>query len=354
MKLIIALAAAAVTLAPITGHAFKSPELYPGEQQLYQAAKKEGIIVSFDTGPTWANWAKEFSAFERRYPGVEIVYNDLGSSVTVVDLEKARNRPQADTAYYFAASGVDAMKKDVVAPFKPVNFDKLPKPFRAPNGEWFTVHKLVIAFIINKKLVKNVPHSWADLLKPEYKNDIDYLDPRTTGVGQVMVFAAAYANGGNMDNVQPGIDYFGKLQKTGNVLRIEGTTPYAKFVKGEIPIWISYENDGLKAKYIDGMGSDVAVVIPKDGSVAAPYAMSLVKNAPHPAAAKLWLNFVMSSEGQAIFAAGFVRPSVPGIKLAPDVAAKLPPAPQVKPLDVIKAEAQEAKIDQGWAKAVLK
>ncbi|MGH7104585.1 MAG: extracellular solute-binding protein [Acetobacteraceae bacterium] len=354
MKLAVALITAAIVLAPIAGHAFKGPELYPGEQKLYQAAKQEGIVVSFDTGPTWANWAKEFSAFEKRYPGVQLVYNDLGSSVTVVDLEKARHRPQADTAYYFAASGVDAMKNGVVAPFKPVNFDKLPQPFRAADGQWFTVHKLVIAFIVNKKLVKDVPHSWADLLKPEYKNSIDYLDPRTTGVGQVMVIAAAYANGGAVDHVQPGIDYLGKLQKTGNVLRIEGTTPYAKFVKGEIPIWISYENDGLKAKYIDGMGKDVAVVIPKEASVAAPYAMSLVKNAPHPDAAKLWLNFVMSSEGQAIFAAGFVRPAVPGVTLSPEVAAKLPPAPQVRPLDVIKAAAQEEKIDQGWAKAVLR
>jgi putative spermidine/putrescine transport system substrate-binding protein len=157
-----------------------------------------------------------------------------------------------------------------------------------------------------------------------------------------------------MDHVQPGIDYFGKLQKAGSVLRVEGTTPYAKFVKGEIPIWISYENDGLKAKYVDGMGDDVAVVIPKEASVAAPYAMSLVKNGPNPNAGKLWLNFVMSSEGQSIFAAGFVRPAVPGVELPPEVAAKLPAAPQVKPLDVVKAAAHKTEIDRGWAKAVLK
>ena len=41
---------------------------------------------------------------------------------------------------------------------------------------------------------------------------------------------------------------------TGNVQRVEGTTPYAKFLKGEIPVWISYENDGLKAKFVDGGG----------------------------------------------------------------------------------------------------
>jgi len=328
-----------------------SPELYSGERQLYEAAKKEGMVVSFDTGPTWANWAAQFKAFKSRYPEVELVYNDLGSAATVVALDKAKNRPQADTAYYFAASAVDAAKKGLVAPFKPVNFDKLPAVFREPEGRWFTIHSLTIAFVVNTKLVKNVPQSWADLLKPEYKNSIVYLDPRSTGVGQVMTFAANFAAGGDMNNVQPGLDYLGKLHKSGNVLRVLGTTPYAQFVKGEIPVWISYENDGLKAKYIDGLGDAVAVVIPKEASAAAPYGISLVEKGPNPNAGKLWLNFIMTDFGQGIFAQGFVRPSVPGVKLPADVADKLPAAPQVRPLDVQAAAARKAEIDKGWIAA---
>src|SRR5436309_15106533 len=222
-----------------------SPELYPGEKSLYEGAKKEGMVVSFDTGPTWANWAAEFAAFKKRYPEVEIVYNDIGSGATVVALDKARNRPQADTAYYFAASGIDAAAKNVVAPFKPVNFDKLNAVFRDPDGKWFTIHTLTVAFIVNTKLVKNVPQSWADLLKPEYKNTVVYLDPRSTGVGQVVVFAANFGNGGDMNNLQPSFDYFTKLQQSCNVLRVRGTTPYAQCLKWWIPCWIGYEIDGL-------------------------------------------------------------------------------------------------------------
>lgn len=347
---------AALTLAPVLAQAqtvMDSAELYPGEKALYEAAAKEGMVVSFDTGPTWANWAAQFAAFKKRYPAVEMAYNDLGSAATVIALDKARNRPQADTAYYFAASAVDAVAKDVVAPFKPVNFDKLPDVFREPSGKWFTIHQLTIAFVVNKKLVKNVPQTWADLLKPEYKNTVVYLDPRSTGVGQVLTFGAAYANGGSVDNVTPGIDYLGKLHKAGSVLRVVGTTPYSQFVKGEIPVWISYENDGLKAKYIDGLGDQVEVVVPKDGSVAAPYGISLVKNGPNPNAGKLWLNFIMTDFGQGIFAEGFVRPSVPGVKLPASVADKLPPAPQVHPLDVQKAAAKKQEIDTGWAKAAV-
>jgi putative spermidine/putrescine transport system substrate-binding protein len=85
----------------------------------------------------------------------------------------------------------------------------------------------------------------------------------------------------------------------------------------------------------------------------APYAISLVKNGPNPNAGKLWLNYIMTDTGQATFADGFVRPAVPGVKLPADVADKLPPAPQLKPVDVIKAQALKADIDAGWAAAVL-
>ena len=333
--------------------AVDGPELYAEEKALYAAASKEGLVVSFDTGPEWANWKALFREFKKRYPEVEITYNDLGSAATVVALEKSRRRPQADTAYYFAASAVDAVKKDVVASFQPVNFDKLPAVFREATGKWFTIHTLNIAFLVNTKLVKTVPRGWADLLKPEYKNSVVYLDPRSTGVGQVMTFAAVFANGGSMDNIKPGIDYLGRLHAAGNVQRVEGTTPYAKFLKGESPIWISYENDGLKAKHIDGMGDACEVVIPAEASVAAPYAISLVKGGPNPNAGKLWLNFIMSEAGQSLFAQGFVRPAVPGIKLSADIQSKMPAAPQLRPLDVIRAAALKPEIDKQWAQAVL-
>jgi putative spermidine/putrescine transport system substrate-binding protein len=346
-----ALLAASLLAAP--AFAFEGPELYEGEQALYDAALQEGMIVSFDTGPTWANWAAQFKAFKERYPGVELVYNDLGSAATVVALDNSKNRPQADTAYYFAASALDAASKGLVEDFSPVNFDTLPETLRHESGQWFTVHTLNVAFLVNTTMVENVPQSWADLLKPEYKNAIVYQDPRSTGQGQVVAFAAAFGNGGDMENIQPGLDYLGELSRVGNVLRTVGTTPYAQFLKGEFPIWIGYENDGLKAKHIDGMGDNVAVVIPAEASAAAPYAISLVKDGPNPNAGKLWLNFIMTDMGQGIFAEGFVRPSVPGVALPESVADKLPEAPQLQPIDIVQATAKKPEIDAGWAKAVL-
>lgn len=347
LALIVAFAANASAAAKL------APELYPGEQALYEKALEEGMVVSFDTGPTWANWGNLFKAFEKRYPGMTIVYNDLGSGATVVALDKARRRPQADTAYYFAQSAVDAKAKGVVESWAPVNFDKLPPAFQDADKNWFICHQLVVAFLVNKTLVKSVPESWADLLKPEYKNSIVYLDPRSTGQGQVLTFGAAYGNGGSVEDPLPGVKYLASLHKAGNIMRVEGTTPYAKFIKGEIPIWIAYEGDGLKAKLTDGMGGDCAVVIPREASVSAPYAMSLVKNGPNPNAGKLWLNFVMSSEGQRLFVAGFVRPSVPGVQIPDNMKQYMPDAKQVVPLDILKSSRVKKVIDESWTKLVL-
>ena len=76
-----------------------------------------------------------------------------------------------------------------------------------------------------------------------------------------------------------------------------------------------------------------------------------MEKGPNPNAGKLWLNFIMTDFGQGIFAQGFVRPSVPGVKLPDGVADKLPAAPQVRPLDVQAAAAKKAEIDTGWVKA---
>ena len=93
------------------------------------------------------------------------------------------------------------------------------------------------------------------------------------------------------------------------------------------------------------------MVIPKEASAAAPYGISLVEKGPNPNAGKLWLNFIMTDFGQGIFAQGFVRPSVPGVKLPDSVVDKLPAAPQVRPLDVRAAAAKKAEVDKGWVAA---
>jgi putative spermidine/putrescine transport system substrate-binding protein len=335
-----------------TAWALDGPDLYAGESALYDAAAKDGLVISSNTGAGWANWGALAAAFAKRYPNVTLAYNDVGSGAAVIALDRTRARPAIDTLYGFGIASVDAASRGLLAGFKPVNFERLPAVARDPDGRWFAVHQLPILFVVNKKLVKAVPRAWADLAKPDYKGAIVYADPRTTGAGEVTVFAANLAAGGSLDTVRPGIDYLAELHKLGNVLRVDANG-YAEFLKGKIPVWIAFESDGLRAKYVDGMGDDVELVAPAEGTVAAPYTISLVKGARDENAAKLWLNFALSDQGQRLFAEGFVRPAVADLALPPELAGRLPKLAKLELLDVARALLRKADIDSLWAQAVL-
>jgi len=360
-RLTLAAALAAALTGPVAAQTLEGPELYPGEKSLYEAAAKEGIVVSFDTGPTWANWAAQFAAFKKRYPAVEITYNDLGSAATVVALDKARNRPQADTAYYFAASAIDAVKKDVVAPFKPVNFDKLPDVFRDPEGKWFTIHSLTIAFVVNKKLVANPPKSWADLLKPEYANSVALAgDPRASNQAIQAVYAAGISAGGKdaASIGDLGLKFFAELNKKGNFVPVIGKA--ASFAQGATPILIRWDYNALADRDTLKGNPEVAVVVPKTGVVAGVYVQAISAYAPHPNAAKLWMEYLYSDEGQIGWLKGYCHPirfndlAEKG-KIPADLMAKLPPAEAYKAavFPTLDEQAQSKEvITKQWDKVV--
>src|SRR5579871_219588 len=98
--------------------ALDGPDLYPGESALYEAAAKDGLVVSSNTGANWANWGALAAAFTKRYPNVTLAYNDVGSGPAVVALDRARAKPMVDTLYTFGVIGVDAASRGLLAGFK--------------------------------------------------------------------------------------------------------------------------------------------------------------------------------------------------------------------------------------------
>ncbi|MBL8698087.1 MAG: ABC transporter substrate-binding protein [Alphaproteobacteria bacterium] len=341
------LAAASSAVAPPSGA--QAAELYPDERALHELARHEGLVVSLNTAGPPASWGAQVAGFRRRYPEIDVVFNELGSAGTVAALDRARARPVADTAFYYAASAAEAARRGLTAAYKPVNFERLPGAFRDADGEWSAVYALALAFIVNARLVRSVPRSWADLQRAEHRNAVVYLDPRATGIGQMLCLAAAFAAGGDLEDVAPGLDYLASLHKAGNVLRVLATSPLEAFRRGEIPIWIGYEHEGLRLQREFG-GDAVAVIVPAEASVAAPFAMSLVRGGPNTNAARLWFNYLMSEPGQVGFAAADLRPSVPGLDLHADLQRSLPPAPQLRALDVVRAAARKQEIDGLWTR----
>ena len=141
------------------------PELYAGEKALYEAARKEGMCVSFDTGPEWANWKALFREFKQRYPDIELTYNDLGSAATVVALKDAAT-PAGRHRLLLRGLGGRRGAQGPGGAFPPRGLRAAARGVPRGRGRWFTVHTLNIAFLVNRKLVARAPEGWADLLKP--------------------------------------------------------------------------------------------------------------------------------------------------------------------------------------------
>src|SRR5690606_28560702 len=129
-------------------------------------------------------------------------------------------------------------------------------------------------------------------------------DPSSAFVGYVSAMAANLAHGGSVDDLQPGIDYLKKLQANDPI--VPKQTSYARLLSGEIGILLDYDFNAYRAKYKDQ--ANVEFIIPEEGTIAVPYVMSLVANSPNADNGRKALGFVMSDEGQAIWAGAFLRP----------------------------------------------
>ena len=120
------------------------------------------------------------------------------------------------------------------------------------------------------------------------------------------VWAAALANGGSLDNIQPGIDFWGKVSKEGNLLKVDPNS--ATIESGQTPIVLDWDYLNVTQAEKVKASFDWKVAVPSDGLFAQYYAQAINKNAPHPAAARLWQEFLYSDEGQNLWLQGKSRP----------------------------------------------
>jgi putative spermidine/putrescine transport system substrate-binding protein len=198
----------------------------------------------------------------------------------------------------------------------------VPVGLKDADGTWTTIHSGTLGLFVNKDALggKPVPACWKDLLKPDYKGMVGYLDPSSAAVGYVGVIAVNNSLGGNENNFTPAIEFFKGLKKNDAI--VPKQTSYARVVSGEIPILFDYDFNAYRAKYTEK--GNFEFVIPCEGSVVFPYVVSLVKNAPDKEKAKKVLDYLLSDKGQAIWTNAYLRPARP-IELPAAVKAKFLP-----------------------------
>jgi putative spermidine/putrescine transport system substrate-binding protein len=142
--------------------------------------------ICYNCPPEWADWASQLRAIKEK-TGITVPPDNKNSGQTLAQLVAEKASPVADMAYYGVTFGIQAKKEGVTAAYKPAGWAEIPDGLKDPEGHWFTIHSGTLGFMVNVDALKGkpVPRSWADLLKPEYKGLVGYLDPASAFVGYV-------------------------------------------------------------------------------------------------------------------------------------------------------------------------
>jgi putative spermidine/putrescine transport system substrate-binding protein len=303
-----------------------------GGTDLEKAAKAEGNLTVIALPHDWCNYGEALTAFSTKY-GITIneLNPDGGSAdeIQAIVANKDNKGPQApdviDVGYGF---GPQLIADKLVQPYKVATWDSIPADSKDADGYWYGDYYGVLAFEVNSDAVKNVPTDWADLLKPEYKGLFALAgDPRASAQAQMSVYAAALYNGGSLDDVQAGLDYFKKVNDAGNFVPV--IAKQSTVAKGETPIILRWDYSALADKDTLAGNPNIAVVYPKSGTIAGIYIQAISAYAPHPNAAKLWMEYLYSDEGQNVWLKGYCHPiryadmQKRGV-IPADIAAKLP------------------------------
>jgi putative spermidine/putrescine transport system substrate-binding protein len=254
--------------------------------------------------------------------GYDIPHDNKNSGQALAQILAEKNNPVADIGYFGVTFGMKAKTQDALEPYKPVNSDQVPAGLKDPDGYWTTIHSGTLGLFVNKDALggKPVPACWKDLLKPDYKGMVGYLDPSSAAVGYVGAVAVNLALGGSATNFNPAINFFKELRKNDPI--VPKQTSYARVVSGEMPILLDYDFNAYRAKYTEK--GNFEFVIPCEGSVVFPYVVGLVKNAPDKEKAKKVMDYLLSDKGQAIWTNAYLRPARP-IELPDAVKSKFLP-----------------------------
>ena len=307
--------------------------------------------ICYNCPPEWADWGGMLKLVNQRI-GVAVPPDNKNSGQSLAALIAEKANPVADITYLGGQVGPQARAADVLAPYKPQRWEQIPASMKDPDGYWFTIHSGTLGLFVNTAALrgKPVPQGWNDLLRPEYKGLVGYLNPASAAVGQVGVISVALALGGGYDKLDPAIAYFRELQKNQPIVPTQ--TAYARVLSGEIPILLDYDFNAYRAKHTDR--APVEFVIPREGTRQLPYVMGLVSRGPNPEHGKRVLDFVLSDEGQRHWANAFLRPVFPAAMSSEVRSRFLPDADyaRAQPLDVFKLSAAAKAIGERYQKEV--
>ena len=280
-----------------------SAEDFGSMDDLVKAAQEEGELNVIALPPDWANYGEMISTFEDKYD-IDI-NSDQPDGASQDEINAANDLAGTDKApdVFDLGQSVALANTDMFAPYPVETFDEIPTEFKDAAGAWVNDYGGYMAIGYDSAKVPDVT-SVADLLKPEYKGAVALNgDPTQAGAAFSGVMMAAIANGGSADDIAPGVDFFGDLKKAGNFLPVDPDS--GTIESGATPVVIDWDYLGAAAA---ANVSTWKTVVPEEAVVAGYYFQAINADAPHPAAARLWEEFLYSDEGQNLWLKGGARP----------------------------------------------
>lgn len=237
-----------------------------------------------------------FKDFEKK-TGIKANYVESGSGAAVQRLARERSHTQADVIVTLPPFIQQADGKGLLATYRPKGSEQVAAGDKDPAGRWTSVVNNYFCFIHNTEGLPEPPKTWQDLLDPKLKGKLQYSTPGVAGDGTAVLVKALHDFG----STDAAMTYFAKLQ-TNNVGPSSSTGQLApKTDKGELlvangDVQMNYAN--TKSLPHQGIFFPAAKPGAKPSTFALPYAAGLVKNAPHTANAKKFLDHLLSEPVQ--------------------------------------------------------
>ena len=306
-----AVPAAAPEAAPAEATDAPAAEAPAGLEELVAAAQAEGELTVIALPHDWCNYGEVIETFKSKYG---LTVNELnpdagsGDELEAIKANKDNKGPQApDVIDVGFAFGQQAKDEGLIQPYKVSTWDTIPDDVKDPDGYWYGDYYGVMSFMINTDVVANNPQTWADLLKEEYRSQVALSgDPRTSNQAILAVQNASLAAGGSLEDPTAGLSFFAEMNANGNLVPTIANN--ALVARGETPVRITWDYNALAGADSFEGNPPVEVVVPSDARLAGVYLQAISAYAPHPNAAKLWMEYLYSDEGQLLWMKGYCHP----------------------------------------------
>jgi putative spermidine/putrescine transport system substrate-binding protein len=303
--------ASSTTLSKAKAETATSAAAFGGMSGLVAAANAEGQLNVITLPPSWANYGKIIAAFEKKYPQIKInSANPNGSSADEVSAAQAQKGQSTAPDVFDIGTAVLDQNLDLVTPYKVSNWADIPADFKDASGKWYYDYTGLMSVGYDSSVISKAPTKITDLLGSAYKGKVAIKgDPTQANEAASAVYLAALQNKGSADNIQPGIDFFQKLKAAGNFI---STLPTQATVNSkETPVVLQWSYNNLAwgpAGGATGNPNWKTVVLPGT-ALGSYYNQAINADAPDPAAARLWEEFIYSPQVQNLYLASGAYPA---------------------------------------------